>query len=162
MMGAEPQHPDYIAQFIQSRQAKGCSKRTLYFYKDRLNQFGLSVDYYKATPAAIQRYLNSIKGNNNGLFTRHASYQALRAFYTWLHTQHDLDNLVKYIEAPITGKPMLPTLDDSQVKQLIDSVDSVRDKAIIALFVESGLGLAELTSIRPDDINWQGRISAIW
>lgn len=33
----------------------------------------------------------------------------------------------------------------------------MRDKAIIALFVESGLRLSELASIKPDDINWTGR-----
>jgi len=55
IMDAEPQHPDYIAQFIHSRQAKGCSRKTLEFYKDRLNQFTLAVDYYKATPTAIAR-----------------------------------------------------------------------------------------------------------
>ena len=52
---------------------------------------------------------------------------------------------------------MTPALDEIQVQQLIESVDSIRDKAIIALFVESGLRLSELTNIKPDDINWQGR-----
>jgi site-specific recombinase XerD len=33
----------------------------------------------------------------------------------------------------------------------------MRDKAIIALFVESGLRLSELANIKPDDINWAGR-----
>jgi integrase/recombinase XerC len=143
--------------FIQSREAKGCTGKTLSFYGDRLKQFELAVDYYKATPSAIQKYLNSIKSNSNGLFTRHASYRAIRAFYTWLNIQHGFENPVKDIEAPITGKPILPALDESHVKQLIEHAECVRDKAIISLFVESGLRLAELTTIKPGDINWQSR-----
>ncbi len=56
--------------------------------------------------------------------------------------------------APILGKPILPSLEKEQVSYLIDKVSSVRDKAIIALFTESGLRLSELASIKPDHINW--------
>jgi site-specific recombinase XerD len=157
MVIKEPQHPDYIILFIQSREAKGCSKRTIEFYRDRLKQFGLAVDYLKATPIKIQRYLNNVKPNSNGLFTRHASYRAIRAFYGWLHIQYDFENPIKDIEAPITGRPILPALDESQVKTLIGNAESMRDKAIIALFVESGLRLSELTNIKKDDIDWQNR-----
>jgi site-specific recombinase XerD len=52
---------------------------------------------------------------------------------------------------------MLPALTADQVNRLIESVDSVRDKAMIALFAESGLRLSELAKIMPDDINWAGR-----
>ncbi|MBF4481854.1 MAG: tyrosine-type recombinase/integrase [Dehalococcoides mccartyi] len=37
---------------------------------------------------------------------------------------------------------------------MIDMLDCVRDKAIVALFVESGLRLSELSNIQPKDINW--------
>ncbi len=40
---------------------------------------------------------------------------------------------------------------------LIDKVSSVRDKAIIALFTESGLRLSELANINPEHINWISR-----
>jgi len=56
--------------------------------------------------------------------------------------------------APILGKPILPSLEKEQVFYLIDKVSSVRDKAIIALFTESGLRLSELASIKPEHINW--------
>jgi len=41
--------------------------------------------------------------------------------------------------APILAKPILPILDRSEVMYLIDSAETNRDKAVIALFVESGL-----------------------
>jgi len=39
----------------------------------------------------------------------------------------------------------------------LDSTNNVGDKAIIALFVKSGLRLTELANIKPSDINWEGR-----
>lgn len=40
---------------------------------------------------------------------------------------------------------------------LLDTVDIIRDKAIIVLFVESGLRLSELANIKAEDINWSDR-----
>ncbi len=40
---------------------------------------------------------------------------------------------------------------------LINRVNNIRDKAIIALFTESGLRLSELVNIRLEDIDWQGQ-----
>ena len=58
------------------------------------------------------------------------------------------------MKAPRLPRLIMPSLDRGQVLNLIDRVDSSRDKAIIALFTESGLRLSELESVRPKDINW--------
>jgi site-specific recombinase XerD len=44
------------------------------------------------------------------------------------------------------------------VELLITKCNCVRDKAIIALFTESGLRLSELTNIRASDIDWESHI----
>ena len=61
---------------------------------------------------------------------------------------------MKGMPAPILGKPILPSLDKDQVLRLIKQVCNARDKAIIALFAESGLRLSELVNIRPEHIDW--------
>jgi integrase len=60
--------------------------------------------------------------------------------------------------APILGKPILPSLSADDVHKLIEQTENLRDKAIIALFTESGLRLTELTDIKPNDIDWQNRL----
>lgn len=40
---------------------------------------------------------------------------------------------------------------------LIDSAETNRDKAVSALFVESGLRVAELANIKFQNIDWQNR-----
>jgi integrase/recombinase XerD len=61
------------------------------------------------------------------------------------------------IRAPILGKPILPSLEQHQVQLLINHTTSIRDKAILSLFTESGLRLSELTYIKHSDINWDNR-----
>jgi len=151
------QETDHIRLFLDSREAVACSKPTLRFYRILLQRYSGAIDYLKANSRTIERFLNDIPESNNNLCTRHAYYRTLRAFYNWIQAEYSIDNPMKGVRAPILSKVMLPALTADQVKQLIDGAESVRDKAIIALFAESGLRLAELTNIRPDDINWQGR-----
>jgi len=47
-------------------------------------------------------------------------------------------------------------LTQEEVVTLIDALHNARDKAIIALFTESGLRLSELMNIKLKDIDWEG------
>ena len=135
----------------------GVSSKTIAFYNERLSRFIVEINFLKATRQQIQRYLNSIPASKNGLFTRHASFRAIKTFYRWLSLEYRFANPILGMPAPILSKPILPTLEQSEVLSLIDKAHSIRDKAIIALFVESGLRLSELANIRPQDINWERR-----
>jgi len=131
----------------------GVSPKTLIYYKDRLSKFINDVDYLRATRKDIEHHLNSIPPNKNGLATRHASFRTIKTFYRWLNTEYGFSNPVNNLPAPILGKPLLPSLSTDEVLNLIVEVDNIRDKAIIALFTESGLRLSELANIKPTDID---------
>ncbi|MCX6005339.1 MAG: helix-turn-helix transcriptional regulator, partial [Chloroflexi bacterium] len=88
----EKKVPDYFQLFLQSRQYMGVSNKTIEFYKDRLRPFISEVNYLKATAVSIQRYLNTIPPNQNGLATRHASDRAIKTFYRWLNTEFGFSN----------------------------------------------------------------------
>ena len=133
----------------------GVSPKTLRYYRDRLSKFAISVNYLRAKRQDIERYLNTIRPNQYGLATRHASYRAIKAFYRWLNTEYDITNPVVRIPPPIVSKVILPSLEREQVQLLIKKLSTVRDKAIISLFTESGLRLSELVNIKANDIDWQ-------
>jgi integrase/recombinase XerC len=145
---------DYLGLFLQSRRAMGVSDKTMDFYKDRLYGFVSEIDYVKATRQRIERYLNTIPPNQYGLATRHASFRAIKTFYRWLNAEYNIRNPIRGMQAPILGKPIMPSLAQEQVQLLLEKVKNARDKAIIALFTESGLRLSELTSIKPQNTDW--------
>jgi site-specific recombinase XerD len=148
---------DYLRLFFDSRMAMGVSPKTIAFYEDRLGQFTSSVEYTRASRQKIERYLNTIPANSRGLATRHASFRAIRTFYRWLESEYGIANPVEGMKAPILGKPIMPTLSQEQVQGLLEKAETSRDRAIVALFAESGLRLSELASIRAADIDWQAR-----
>jgi site-specific recombinase XerD len=148
---------DYLKLFVESRMAVGVSPKTIRFYRERLSKFVAQVDCSRATRQQVERYLNSIPPNRYGLGNRHASYRAIKAFCHWLNAEHDIPDPTKNMTAPMMGKPILPSLSRDEVELLIEKSKSTRDKAIIALFTESGLRLSELAGIRARDIDWNHR-----
>ncbi len=148
---------DYLVLFLQSREAMGVSPKTLRFYKERLSKFIRAIDHLQATRQDVQKYLNSIPPNQYGLGTRHASFRAIKAFYRWLNSEYGIPNSMEGVPAPILGKPILPALEKEQVLYLIETSSYIRDKAIIALFTESGLRLSEMANIKLESLNWTNR-----
>lgn len=146
---------DYYKLFIKSRQAMAVSQNTIEFYKYTLGRFISDENYLKVKKKDVEAFLNRIPPNHNGFATRHASFRALKTFYRWLNINYGYPNPMAQISAPILGKPILPSLSVEQVNYLIEKAACLRDKAIIALFVESGLRLSELASIKLKNIDWQ-------
>ena len=145
--------------FLQSRR-KGLSPRTLDFYEGYLKKAVLRLGL-TPSPKAVNTFLNSLSCSEGG---RHAYFRALRAFYRWLNSPRSgfsfggRSNPMVWVDAPKVPNLILPSLTVEQVVTLIDTCPNQRDRAIVALFTESGLRLSELTNIIPSDIDWQNRI----
>jgi integrase/recombinase XerC len=113
------------------------------------------------TPQRISDFLGSLTCSNGG---KHAYFRTLRVFYNWLYSPKSGYNLnpqknpILQVEAPKVGKKILPSLTSEQVEYLIEQAGCIRDKAIISLFVDSGLRLSELASINPHNIDWDNRV----
>ena len=139
---------------MQSRLVKQVSPTTIRYYKVKLGRSISEINYPKARQHQIERFL--LQFNNPG--NRHGYYQAIKTFYIWLEQMYGLPNPIKHLPAPKVGKLILPSLNEEQVRLLMDTVDNVRDKAIISLFTESGLRLTELTNLKKNDIDWNNRL----
>jgi integrase len=142
---------DYLSLFLRSREAMGVSPGTAQFYRIKLGRFLSEVNADKARRQDIETFL--LKFGNLG--NRHAYYRAIKTFYNWREETFDLPSPIKRLKAPKLSKLILPSLTREQVSCLIDSVDNARDRAIIAMFTESGLRLTELVNVRPQDLDWE-------
>ena len=144
---------DYFTLFLRSRKATGVSSGTEQFYRIKLGRFLSEVNADKATRQDIETFLLQFDNPGN----RHAYYRAIRTFYNWREETFDLPSPMRKIKAPRLSKLILPSLNREQVDHLLNRANNVRDKAIIAMFTESGLRLSELVNIRFDDIDWQNQ-----
>ena len=141
---------EYLHLFLQSRQAMEVSPGTLSFYRVKLGRFLSELNADTAKRQDIEAFLLNFKNPGN----RHAYYRAIKTFYNWREETFRLPSSMQHMRAPKLGKLFLPSLTRDEVLKLLEAVHSDRDKAIIALFTESGLRLSELANIKPQDIDW--------
>lgn len=112
------------------------------------------------SPRQLHSCINSLPCSVGG---KHAYYRAISVFYNWLYSPKSgfqfylKQNPVALIEPPKKPKLILPSLTLEEVNLLIENAHCIRDKAIISLFVESGLRLSELLNIKTTDIDWESR-----
>jgi integrase/recombinase XerC len=132
----------------------GVTDGTYTYYRDKLSRFADSINLTHISKSAIQDFLESIPANQYGLGNRRAYHRVLRTFFKWLNVEYGFPNLMSGISAPMLTKNILPSLSSDQVNELISRSPSLRDKAIISCFVESGLRLTELTNMKAADIDW--------
>lgn len=148
-----------IELFLESRR-NGASPNTIIFYRKPLSK-AIPILGLKPTPKQLNDFLGSLSCSIGG---KHAYYRAMSVFYNWLFSLKSgfkfstFQNPIPLIDPPKRPKLIMPSLTREQVEVLISKAHSVRDKAIIALFTESGLRLSELLSIEPDQIDWENRI----
>ena len=145
-----PQKPNYPNLFLQSRKANEVSQGSFTYYRNKLTRFLSEIDFEKANQSDIEKFLLQFDNVGN----RHAYYRVIRTFYNWLEQNQNMPNPVRFLKAPRLGKLIMPSLTQEQVIGLIEKAECIRNKAIIALFTESGLRLSELTNIKENDIDW--------
>jgi integrase/recombinase XerC len=84
---------------------------------------------------------------------------AWRGFYHYLARDHGCaQNPCIGIRAPKSAKRLPDALSPDDARQLVEGEDTdalaVRDRAMLELFYSSGLRLAELTGLAPEDVNF--------
>jgi len=142
--------------FLKSRR-DGISPNTIIFYRKPLNK-AIPVLGLTPSPRQFNRYIDSLSCSQGG---KHGYYRAMSVFYNWVYSPRSgfnfrpEQNPVLLIEPPKRPKMILPSLSKEQIELLIEKAHSMRDKAIISLFTESGLRLSELLNIRLSDIDWE-------
>ncbi len=142
---------DYLPLFLRSREAMGVSPGTAQFYRTKLGRFLSEINIDRAQRQDIELFLLKFKNHGN----RHAYYRAIKTFYNWREEIFNLPSPMKLLKAPKLDRLILPSLTREQVSKLIDLAEDTRDRAIIAMFTESGLRLSELANIKPQDIDWE-------
>lgn len=118
-------------------------------------------DFRQADETAIQALIAA--RHRSGLSGRSLQRQlsALRTLYRYLQDQGETRaNPAESVRAPKSPRKLPATLDADEVARLLDIDDeeplATRDRALLELFYSSGLRLAELASLRWEDLDQSG------
>lgn len=161
--------PDRNDRYLQGylawlRHEKRYSELTAENYARDLRQlFLLAGDTPLATlnPHQIRRFIGQRHSAGLGGRSLARMLSAWRGFFTYLIRDHGfIDNPCAGLRAPKSPKLLPQALSPDEAARLVDlpadTPEAIRDKAIFELFYSSGLRLAELVGLDPDQVDMAG------
>ncbi len=133
--------------------------------EDEIDISNIDIDFIKNVTLndaySFLIYCKNVRNNNEN--TRARRVVAIRRFFTYLTDNLGLleTNPMKNLDVPKTKKslPKYLTLEESQrLLSVIDGKNKERDYAIVTLFLNCGMRLAELVAINYNDIKDDGSL----
>jgi integrase/recombinase XerC len=140
-----------------SPRTQAAYRRDLKSFSDELARLGID-DPGRVSEHEVRRFI--ARRHRQGLSPRSIQrlLSAVRSFYRWSMREGLAEhNPAAPVRAPRAGRKLPGTLDTDAIERLLDIPDesplAIRDKAIMELFYSSGLRLAELASLRWDQVD---------
>ncbi len=174
-MGAEMvRYPDdgmglaeAIAAYLAACEVEGKSPRTVDAYAETLGMFhaiclqkGLPARVATFRPAHVYAFLKVIADRGVSLGTRHRRFRETRAFFSWC------TRMGGCAASPFTGIPnvkveqkVIQPLSEEEIQALLDVCNPAeefgcRNRAIILLFLDTGMRYTELHRLTLADVSW--------
>jgi site-specific recombinase XerD len=176
---------DAVKEFLEIHELDNCSPKTLRTYEQRLRYFSTWLEsahnvteveslklehlrgwmgYLKKTP--------TYRGKSLSDESIHSYGQSLMAFCHWLEQEEMLEKAITpRFKLPRMEKKFVPTYTADDIRKLLDACEeseynkpdirkalTARNRAIVTLFVDSGIRLSELVGLRLGDIDRNSHI----
>ena len=161
------------ASFRRSLQAQNKSPRTIQTYGEALGQFGTFIAA-SGMPEAVtglrREHVEAFVADLLSRFkpaTASNRYRALRSFFAWCLEEGEIPRSpMERMQPPAVPEtpPAILTADD--LKRLLKAcdgktLDDRRDTAVIMLFLDTGMRLAELTNLTLADLDLEANVAVV-
>jgi integrase/recombinase XerD len=166
-----PSYREAVELFLKHCGIKGLAPDTVKFYAKELKQLGRALadvdapimDIGKLNAGHIEAFIEHQQALNRAVSTINSRIRAGRTFFNYCHRKD-------YVKAnPFDGIQQLKirhvvgaTFNKRQLKRLLDAPNvttfvGLRDLAIMLTFAHTGIRLTELTSLRVQDVTFDGK-----
>ena len=130
-------------------------EKTIETYKSALgffNRFIVEQNIKNPTRENIIQYREYLK-KNYAASTTQTCMIALRQFFKWLQYEGIYKNITENVKGiNISNHHKKKSLSISQTKELLGIIDNIRDKALLALLITTGLRTIEVNRARVEDL----------
>jgi site-specific recombinase XerD len=140
-----------IENFLHSREALNRKPKTIQWYKELLARFANSYPDLPTEPEDVEQFL---AGLPHSKVTQHAYYRALKALYRFAKKRYDFANPFQKMDSfpNPQNELVLPTLEPREMMLMSNAAATLRDKALISAFIDSGGRTSELGTLRKQNI----------
>ena len=151
--------------FIFAKQLQGCSPKTIVCYCQVIRPFidyvGAASDLDLFTRDDYNAYIADLTSRNYSRSTLSSYVRQLKVFLRWVEDEYELNLSTSKLKVPKASRKMVHIYTDDEIRLIFDSVSAenewlqLRNCAMVALMLDSGLRQNEVCTLRSEDISWQ-------
>lgn len=151
--------------FLLSKRLQGCSEKTISCYVQVVHpliQFlGSDVEITTLTRSRYNEYIAVLVSGKYSRTTLSSYVRQLKVFLRWLENEYDLDLETSKLKVPRAYKKVVHIYSDDEIQLIFNSITAesewitVRNCAMVALMLDSGLRQEEVCTLQSADIAWQ-------
>ena len=144
--------------FIADKTASGLSRYTIRYYRECWTVFNRFWDGKQEIDRhLIRAYLCHVQ-EETGPITAATRWRGLKVFLRWCVSEEllPLDPTSK-VKTPKQPQDKKQALSERELADLYRAATSARDRAILALMIDTGLRSREVRELRPQDVDLLGR-----
>lgn len=150
--------------FLLSKRLQGCSEKTVVCYAQVVHPFIQRFGDVEVTALTRLQYNEYVAVLVSGKYSRTtlSSYvRQLKVFLHWLENEYGIDLETSKLKVPKAYKKMVRIYSDNEIEMIFDSISAesewltVRNCAMVALMLDSGLRQEEVATLQTADISWQ-------
>lgn len=149
---------DYMRIFLDAKRIEGRAESTIHRYEYIINRVldGIHVPIKSVSTYHIRDYLTAMKNHGDADKTIESERSVINSFFGWLQREGLIDrNPCANVCAVKCAKKVRLPFSNTEIEQLKENCDSVRDKAIICFLLSTGCRINEMCHVDRDDINFQ-------
>jgi integrase/recombinase XerD len=152
-----------IQEFIRDCYAEGLSHARVAKYTNLLKQLArrLQKPFRKVTIDDIKALLEEVELADYSAWTKRDYRIGLKRFWRWLAGTEQYPEIVSWIKTTLSErsrKHPSDMLNESEIQRLIECANHPRDRALVAVFWETGCRVGELLTMRISSFKDAGEI----
>lgn len=154
-----------VDEFLLSRRANQCSKRTLEYYTAELNNLlaflaDCGIDNIADITASHLREFMVLLSQRRSAGGLHCAYRVIKTLLRWVEFEYepeDWQNPIAKIKPPKLNSEPLKPVEFAVLKKMLDTCErnftGVRDRAIMLMLLDTGLRAIEMIRLHLADID---------
>ena len=157
----ESKETDLVTVFLAAKRVEGCSQKTVQYYDSTIRNVIKTVgkDVKQISTDDLRCYLDAYQQEHKiSKVTIDNIRRILSTFFAWLEDEsYIIKSPVRRIHKVKTCKTVKETYSDEALEIMRDSVDHIRDLAIIDMLASTGIRVGELITLDREDIDFVNR-----
>jgi site-specific recombinase XerD len=153
-----------VEHFVTAKAAEGASPKTIEWYRMVLGRAARDLGPQRPldalTPVELRTWLLGLRATLSPISV--AGYvRGLKAFGNWCAVEQLAEaRALRTLRRPQVPHKLVEPLSDDALRRLLDGA-SLRDRAVLFLFLDTGLRLSELAGLRRCDLRVDGSVKVM-